>query len=533
MKIVIVGGGAGGASCAARLGRLSPQADITVLEKTNETSIASCGLPYYIGGVIENRNEMQVASPRLLKDLFNVDVLLNHEAVKINVKDKHVETAAGDRFPYDKLVLSPGATARRPAIPGLDEIPHFTVKTLADADKIKGYIQTNTPHSVAIIGGGFIGVETAESMVRLGLKTSLIDFADQVLNPLDKDMVCQIHGTMRENGIELFLSDGIRDCTHKKIRLSSGKEVAADLLIMAVGLQPDTRLAREAGMAVNENGYIKTDEFMRTSIEDIYACGDGVEVTDFISGLNTAIALAGPANRQGRLIANHIMGKPYAYSGTQGTGVVKVFGLTAAFTGHNEKQLCAQGREFEKMIVWGLSHAGYYPDSRPLALKILYAKEGRILGAQAVGAEGVDKRIDVIATLIRLNGSVEDLRDAELCYAPPYSSAKDIINVAGMAIENARNGLVKPYFGTDFSGMQVIDVRPAEDFAQGHIPGAINIPSRLLRATLPDVPTDKPIVLCCRRGYNSYVAGRILENHGVGIYNYAGGFWQYEAMTKL
>ena len=533
MKIVIVGGGAGGASCAARLRRLSNDLEITVLEKTNETSMASCGLPYYIGDVIDNRDVMQVASPQLFKDLFAIDVLLNHEVVKINVQDKNVQTVPGDVFPYDKLVLALGAGACVPPIAGLDKIPYFTVKMLADADRIKDYIKTNNPKSVAVIGGGFIGVETAENMVHLGFKTSLIDLSDQVLAPLDKDMVCQIHGIMRENGIDLILSDCVREFTNDKIILSSGKEVAADFVVMAAGITPETKLAKEAGIAVNAKGYIKTNEFMQTNVQDIYACGDSVEVKDFVSGVDTAIALAGPANRQGRQIADHIAGAPYAYTGTQGTGVVKIFGLTAAFTGNNEKQLQASGCEFEKMIVWAFSHAGYYPDPKPLALKVLYNKNGKILGAQAVGAEGADKRIDVIATIMRLNGTIKDLRDAELCYAPPYSSAKDVVNIAGMAIENVQKGLTKPYFGTDFSGVLVIDVRPADVFALGHIPGAVNIPGGILRSKLADIPKDKPIVICCRRGYNGYVAGRTLADLGVDIYNYAGGFWQYDALTKL
>ncbi len=534
MKIVVVGGGAGGASFAARMRRLDDKAEITILEKTAETSIASCGLPYFVGDVIEDRENMQVAKPALFKNLFNIDIKLNAEVVKIDTENKTVITFDGNKYEYGKLVLSLGAEPFVPQIDGIENMPHFVLKHLADADKIKAFIKQNNVKSAAVVGGGFIGVEIAENLVHLGLKTSLIELAPQVLMPLDEDMVCQIHTEMKNKGIDLYLGDGLKKIEPQQVVLNSGAKVGAEMVILAIGVKPNTYLAKEAGIALTERGSIKTNEFMQTNIADIYACGDSVAVKDFVSGNEVMIALAGPANRQGRLIADHIVGKnPYPYNATQGTGIVKVFGLTAAFTGNCEKQLQKSGVQYEKMLIWGNSHAGYYPDAKALTLKVLYDAQGKILGAQAVGSEGVDKRIDVIATIMRLGGTVEDLRDAELCYAPPYSGAKDPVNMIGMAICNARDGLVKPYFSNDFSDMVVLDVRPEAVYNQEHINGAINIPAGQLRNRLGELPKDKTIMIHCFKGYTSYVAARILLQNGFDkVLSYAGGWQQYKAMTK-
>ena len=534
MRIVVVGGGAGGASFAARMRRLDNNAQITILEKSNETSIASCGLPYFIGGVIENRDNMQVASPALMKKLFDIDVRLDTEVVKINPQDKNVVTARGEVLEYDKLVLATGAKAFVPTINGLDNLPHFTVKSLTDADKIKAFIAEHHPKTAVVIGGGFVGVEVAENLCHLGIETSLVEMAPQVLMPLDEDMIAQIHKEMRSKGLKLYLGDGLKEIESDGVVLNSGQKVKADMVILAIGVRPETEVAKAAGIKLTERGAVVTNEFMQTNYPDIYACGDSVAVKDFVSEQSTMIALAGPANRQGRLIADHIaQNNPYPYTGTQGTGIVKVFDLTAAFTGNNEKQLQRAGTSYQKMIIIANSHAGYYPDAQALTLKVLYNQEGKILGAQAVGKEGVDKRIDVIATVMRLGGTTADLRDAELCYAPPYSGAKDPVNLIGMAIENVRQGLVKPYFGTDFADMFVLDVRPTAVYEQEHIEGAINIPAAQIRTRLNELPKDKTIMVHCFKGYTSYVVARILMQNGFeNVLSYSGGWTFYKSLQK-
>ena len=534
MKIVIVGGGAGGSSFAARMRRLDEKADITILEKTEETSIASCGLPYFIGDVIEDRSDMQVASPAFFKQLFNIEVQLNAEVVLINPQEKFVQTADGRKFIFDKLVIATGTTPFIPQIDGLENMPHFIVKTLADADKIKTFIEQKKPEKATIVGGGFIGLEVAENLSHLGIKTALVEMADQVLLPLDIDMVPQVHTELKKNGVELYLKDGLKKIEPKKLLLNSGKEIPSDILILAVGMRPETKLAEASGIKLTEKGLIITNAYMQTNFADIYACGDNVAVKDFVTGNLTMIALAGPANRQGRLIADHIAGHhPYSYTGTQGTGIVKVFDKTIAFTGNNEKQLQQNGIDYEKMIILANSHAGYYPGAESITLKVLYSSDGQILGAQAVGKEGVDKRIDIIATIMRLKGTTADLRDAELCYAPPYSGAKDPINLIGMAIENVRQGLVKPYFGIDFNDMFVLDVRPPQIYAQEHIDGAVNIPAGQIRSRLAELPKDKIIMVHCFKGYTSYVVARILMQNGFNhVLSYAGGWNFYKTIKE-
>ena len=530
MHIVIVGGGAGGLSCAARLRRLDNSARITVLEKTNEVSVASCGLPYYISGIIADRANMQVASAAMLKKVFDIDVRLCCSVKNIDPQNKIVILQDNAELSYDKLVLAPGAKAFMPDIPGIDKPHCFTVKSLNDADNIKSYIAHHTIRSAVVIGGGFIGIETAENLYETGIKTFLAEAAPQILPPLDDDMVCQLHSRLRQKGIELHLQDGLKEITDSEVKLNSGKSLPADLVILALGIRPDTSFLAQSGIELTEKGLIKTNENMQTNIPDIYACGDSVAIKDFVSGKPAMIALAGPANRQGRLIADHIAGRAYPYNASQGTGIVKVFDLTAAFTGNNEKQLKANNIPYEKMLVWSSSHAGYYPNATPLALKVLYDKDAKILGAQAVGYENIDKIIDVIATVQRLGGTAADLRDAELCYAPPYSSAKSPVNIIGMAIENVRQKLVNPYFGTDFSDMFVLDVRPAKNYEAEHIPGAVNIPAAQIRERLDELPKDKPVLVHCFKGYTSYIICRILMANGFNnVFSYAGGWQQYKA----
>lgn len=532
MNILIIGGGAGGSSCAARLRRLDNSADITILEKTEETSIASCGLPYYIGNVIADRGKMQVASAELFDKLFDIQIKTGCEVTAVNPEKKTVTTALGEEYSYDKLVIASGAKPFVPPINGLEKLPYFVVKHLSDADRIKEFIKSNAIKDAVVVGGGFIGVEVAENLNHLGIKTSLVELADQILMPLDNDMVRFVQKKMKDNGIELYLSDGLKEITADGLILNSGKTVKAGMVILAIGVRPDTDFLKQSGIKLSERGSILTNEFMQTNFDDIYACGDNVAVKDFVSDQTVMIALAGPANRQGRLIADHIAGKAYPYTATQGTGIVKVFDLTAAFTGNNEKQLQRANIPYEKMVITAASHAGYYPDAQELTLKVLYNKEGKILGAQAVGTQGVDKRIDVIATVMRLNGTTKDLRDAELCYAPPYSSAKDPVNIMGMAIENVRDGLVEPYFGTDFKDMFVLDVRLPEMYQAEHIDGAVNIPGAQVRKRLNELPKDKTIMVHCVKGYTSYVVARILMQNGFkNVLSYAGG-WSYYKKQK-
>lgn len=532
MNILIIGGGAGGSSCAARLRRLNNSADIIILEKTKETSIASCGLPYYIGNVIADRGKMQVASAELFDKLFDIQIKTSCEVTAVNPEKKIVTTAQGEEYSYDKLVIASGAKPFVPPVNGLEKLPYFVVKHLSDADKIKEFIENNAIKDAVVVGGGFIGVEVAENLNHLGIKTSLVELADQILMPLDNDMVRPVQKKMKDNGIELYLSDGLKEITEDGLILNSGKTVKAEMVVLAIGVRPDTDFLKQSGIKLTERGSILTNEFMQTNFDDIYACGDNVAVKDFVSNQTVMIALAGPANRQGRLIADHIAGKPYPYTATQGTGIVKVFDLTAAFTGNNEKQLQRANIPYEKMVITAASHAGYYPDAQELTLKVLYNKEGKILGAQAVGTQGVDKRIDVIATVMRLNGTTKDLRDAELCYAPPYSSAKDPVNIMGMAIENVRDGLVDPYFGTDFKDMFVLDVRPPEMYQAEHIDGAVNIPGAQVRKRLNELPKDKTIMVHCVKGYTSYVVARILMQNGFkNVLSYAGG-WSYYKKQK-
>ena len=534
MRTIIIGGGAGGSGCAARLRRLDENMEILILEKTGETSIASCGLPYYIGGVIAERNKMQVAKPEMMKSLFNIEIKLNSEVTEINPQNKSVTTKDGESYPYDKLVIATGAVPFIPKIKGLNSLPHFAVKHLSDADNIKTYIKEHNIKQATVVGGGFIGVEVAENLHHLGIETTLVEMMPQILPPMDEDTVCYLEQEMQKAGIKLELGDGLSEIIEGGLVLNSGKLIQTEMVILALGVRPVAAIALKAGIKLTTKGSIVTNEYMQTNVEDIYACGDNVAVKDFISEDKGMIALAGPANRQGRCIADHICGTPYPYKASQGTGIVKVFGLTGAFTGNNEKQLQEKGISYEKMLITGSSHAGYYPNAQNLTLKVLYEKKsGKILGAQAVGKEGVDKRIDVIATIMRLGGTTADLRDAELCYAPPYSSAKDPINMIGMAIENVRQGLVKPCFGTEFKGMTIIDVRPPEVYNTAHMKNAINIPAGKIRERLNKIPQDKPIMVHCFKGYTSYVVSRILVQHGFKeVYSYAGGWEQYIAESK-
>ena len=531
MRVIIIGGGACGASTAARVRRLDENAEIIILEKTDEISIANCGLPYYTSGVISDREQMLVSSPQKFKSWFNIDVRLNSEVVKINPDEKSVELKSGEKLTYDKLVLAQGASPVVPDFPGMPREKVFTVRTLLDADRIKAYIKDNNVKKAVVIGGGFIGIEMAENFIEMGLETTLIEAQSQILAPVDYEAAAFVQNEMRDRGVELILSDAVKEFRGNKIILNSSREVELDIVIMAIGVRPELALAKSIGLEV-ERGIV-VNEYMETSCPDIYAGGDGVLVKDFVTGGETLVPLAGPANRQGRIIADNISGLKSTYKNSQGSSVLKVFGLTAASVGNNEKQLKAKGISYWKTIIFGRDHAGYYPDSIQIMFKLLFTPEGKILGAQAVGEDGVEKRIDVISSVMRNGGGIQELLDSELCYAPPYSSAKDPVNILGMCADNILKGFFKPAFFEDIEGSYLIDVRAKEVFETKTIQGAVNIPISEIRGRLDEIPKDRKVILFCNTGHTSYIAARILEQAGFNnVYSLTGGIALYKEIVK-
>jgi len=533
MRIIVVGGGAAGASSAARLRRLNEDAEIIILEKTDEISIANCGLPYFCSDVISDRSKMLVSNPTVFKNLLNVEVRLNSGVTSINREKKSVTVNNEYELEYDKLVLALGASPIKPPIEGINNENIFTVRMLKDADRIKDFVKKHDVKNAVVVGGGFIGLEMAENFVHMGLSTSVIELSKQLLTPIDADMAAFVHNQMRDNGVTLHLSDGVKAFEEKEIVLNSGTKVPYDIAILAIGVRPETTLAKESGLELGAKGGIAVNEFMQTSDENIYAAGDSVEIKDFMDDSNTIIPLAGPANRQGRIIADNISGLKSTYKKTQGTAVVKIFDLTVANTGNNEKQLIAKNIEYKKIHVLGNSHATYYPGSFPMFIKLLFTQDGKILGAQATGLDGVEKRIDVIATIMRLNGKVQDLIDSELSYAPPYSSAKDPVNILGMAADNILKRLVTPAFYEDLNDAYLVDVRNENEFKFKTIEGAINISHSELRKNPDIIPRDKKVILFCNRGFQSYVASRILLQKGfTNVSSLSGGFSFYKEQIK-
>lgn len=531
MRTVIIGGGACGASAAARIRRLDESAEIIVLEKTGEISIANCGLPYYTSGVINDREKMLVSSPEKFREWFNINVKLNTEVININPDEKFVETADGEKINYDKLVLAQGAKPFVPPIEGIPEQKVFTVRTLFDADNIKSYIKEKGVRKAIVIGGGFIGVEMAENLNEMGLETTLIEQQNQILAPVDYEIAAFLHNEMRDRGIELVLSDGVKKFNDNKVILNSSREIEFDIIIMAIGVRPEITLAKNAGLETARG--IIVNENLQTSNPDIYAGGDGVEIKDFVTGENTLIPLAGPANRQGRIIADNICGIESAYKNSQGTSVLKVFDLTAASVGNNEKQLKSKNIPYWKTFVFSKDHAGYYPGAVEVLYKLLFSPDGKILGAQGVGLDGVEKRIDVISSIMRNGGKIQELLDSELCYAPPYSSAKDAVNILGMNADNILRGLLKPAYFEDLENSYLIDVRQREIFEISTIEGAVNIPIAQLRNRINEVPRDKKVILFCNTGYTSYNASRILIQNGFNnVYSLCGGISLYKELVK-
>lgn len=533
MRILVVGGGACGASAAARCRRLNDEAEIIILEATDEISIANCGLPYYTSDVINSREKMIVSSPMRFKNLLNIEVRLNSRVTEINKKNKTVTVNGKENLSYDKLILATGASPVIPPIAGVNGNKIFTVRTLKDGDGIKDILRTGKAKNAVVIGGGFIGIEMAENFVHAGLNTTLVELSDQILAPLDKEVAAFAHNTMRKNGVELILGDGVKEFENDFITLNSGKKIPYDIAILAIGVRPDVALAKSAGLEIGTLGGVKVNEYMQTSDPDIYAGGDSVEIKDFITGKNTIIPLAGPANRQGRIIADNINGFKSVYKNSQGTAVVKVFDLTIANVGNNEKQLLKNNIPYKKTFIFNNSHAGYYPDATRTLYKLLFNEQGKILGAQAAGYEGVEKRIDVISTIMRNNGTIQEMLDSELSYAPPYGSAKDGVNILGMHADNILKGLVKPAFMEDLKDSLLVDVREKPFFDAETIDGAINIPTSQMRERLNEIPKDKKIVLFCNTGFQSYVASRILLQKGyTEVFSLSGGIELFKELIK-
>lgn len=540
-KIVIIGGVAGGATTAARLRRLSEEDEIILFEKGEYISFANCGLPYYIGDVIKDRDHLLLQTVEGMREKLNVDVRNFSEVVAINREEKtvtvvHHPSQKTYTETYDKLIISTGAKAIVPPIPGLDEADNvFTLRNIPDMDHIKKYIESNNVQKAAVVGAGFIGLEMMENLVDLGLEVSVVEMAPQVMPPIDFEMAQIVHQQIGLHGVTLLLGDGVQKFENngRKIVLNSGDEVEADMVLLSIGVLPESNLAKEAGLSLGVKGAVQVNEQLQTEDPDIYAIGDVIEVRDFITGQPTVIPLAWPANRQGRILADSLHGTEINYSGTMGTSIAKVFELTVATTGSNERTLKANNVAYEVVHVHPNSHAGYYPGATPLAIKLLFAPDGKVLGAQIVGIEGVDKRIDVIATAIKLGATVYDLSNLELAYAPPYSSAKDPVNIAGYAAENILKNKVETIQWSQVNdlvkeGAFFLDVREECELATGTIENSKIIPLPTLRGRLDQLPKDQTIHVFCQVGHRGYNATRILMNHGYKVKNLDGGYKTYK-----
>ena len=540
-KIVIVGGVAGGASCAARMRRLDESAEIVMFEKGEYISFANCGLPYYIGDTIKDRENLIIQTPQKFKDRFNVDVRTNAEVISINPAEKTVSVRNGKSTyneRYDALVLSPGTSPIRPPLRGIDSPVVFTLRNIPDTDRIRAYVDSKQARRAVVIGGGFIGLEMAESLRHRGLEVTLVEMLDQVFTPADKEMASVLHQHLIMNGVRLVLADGVKEIlptgdTSAEVLLNGGERIPTELIILSIGVKPDTEFVKKSGIAVGERGTIVVDQHMRTDKPDIYAVGDAVEVVDFISGKKVHIPLAGPANRQGRIAADNIAGIDTAYKNTQGTAICKIFDLTAAVTGLNEKNAKKWGIPYIKSYTHGSSHASYYPGSFPLSIKILFEpKTGKLLGAQVIGKDGIDKRIDVFATALRHGLTVYDLAELELAYAPPYGSAKDPVNIAGFVAQNIIEGRMPVFYAEDVASIdgsrqQLLDVRTKTEYEQGAFENAVCIPVDELRSRIGELNKEKEILIYCQVGLRGYLATRMLMQLGFRVMNLSGGYKTY------
>ncbi len=548
MKVLIVGGVAGGATAAARIRRLDEKAEITVFERSGYISYANCGLPYYIGDVITDPEDLTLQTPESFFTRFRINMKVHHEVTAVHPDKKTISVKnleLGEEFEeaYDKLILSPGAKPTQPRLPGVGIEKLFTLRTVEDTFRIKEYITRHQPKSAVLAGGGFIGLELAENLRDLGMDVTIVQRPKQLMNPFDADMASFIHSEMRRHGVTLALGYTVEGFEEKDggvdVLLKDEAPLHADMVVLAIGVTPDTQLAKDAGLELGIKGSIVVNDRMETSAPDIYAAGDAVQVKHYVTGQDALISLAGPANKQGRIIADNICGGSSRYLGSQGSSVIKVFDMTAAVTGVNETNARKAGLNVDTVILSPMSHAGYYPGGRVMTMKVVFEKETyRLLGAQIVGYEGVDKRIDVLAAAIHAGMNAVELKDLDLAYAPPYSSAKDPVNMAGFMIDNISRGLLKQWHMKDLDvlprdgSVTLLDVRTAEEYSGGHIEGFQNVPVDELREHLDEIEKEKPVYLICQSGLRSYIAARILEGNGYKAYNFSGGFRFYDAVVN-
>lgn len=545
-KVVIVGGVAGGASAAARLRRLDENAEIVMFEKGEFISFANCGLPYYVSGEIKEQSALTLQTPKSFNARFNVDVRILSEVIAINPDEKKVtvkKVVDGTTYEesYDELVLSMGADPIRPNIKGIESNKVFTIRNIPDTLRLKEYVDYKKPQRAVVVGGGFIGLEIAENIKAVGVDVTIVEMSNQVIAPIDYDMAAEVHCHLRSKGVKLMLNSALEEIEEKDNALEvtiSGKKVETDMVVMAIGVKPESKMAVEAGIEVNSRGAIKVDSHMRTNIKNIYAIGDVIEITNFITKEKSYVPLAGPANKQGRIVADNICGLGTVYTGTQGSSVMKVFDITVASTGLNEKEAERQGLDYGKVYTYSANHATYYPGATMMAIKTIYEKKtGKILGAQIIGRDGVDKRCDVYAVAIRANMTAYDLTNLELCYAPPYGSAKDPVNMAGYVIENTLTGKVEHICWDDLGAAKadengiLLDVRTEAEVANGGIiDGFINIPVDNLRARISELDKSKTIYITCQIGLRGYIAARILSQLGYKCKNFGGGYRFYKIL---
>lgn len=547
MKVVIVGGVAGGATAATRLRRLNEHAQITVFERSGYISYANCGLPYYIGGVIEDKEELTLQTPESIWDRFRIDMKVHHEVTDIDTSQKTVTVHNLDNGKvyeesYDKLILSPGAKPVMSNLPGMDNEKIFTLRTVEDTLKIRAFVEERKPKTAVMVGGGFIGLEVAENLCDLGVKVTVVQRPKQLMNTLDYDMATLVHNKLRSKGISLKLGGdviGFEEKERLQVLLKDDEPVSADMVLMAIGVSPESTLAKKAGLKLGMKGAIVVNDKMETSVPDIYAVGDAVQVKHTVTGKDAVISLAGPANKQGRIAADNICGLDSHYKGSMGSSVIKLFDMTAANTGLTEKAAKDAGIDYERVVLSPASHAGYYPGAKVMTMKVVYEKNTlRILGAQIVGYDGADKRLDVIATAISAGLKADMLKDLDLAYAPPYSSAKDPVNMAGFMIDNIVTGKVKQFHWDELDklpqdgSVTLLDTRTQGEYARGHVDGFINIPVDDLRESLENIDKSKPVYVMCQSGLRSYIACRILAGEGFDCYNFSGGYRFYENIIK-
>ena len=548
MKVVIVGGVAGGATAATRIRRLDENAQIIVIERTGYISYANCGLPYYIGGVIKDKDDLTLQTPESFLERFQIDVRVEQEVTGIDASKKTVTIKRLDNGQeyeesYDKLILSPGARPVRPDLPGIDDNRVFFLRTVEDTFKIRAFVENTKPETAVMIGGGFIGLEIAENLSDLGVKVTIIQRPDHVMNTLDYDMAALVHAKLMSKGIDLKLGSNVigfeSNADKLSVLLKDDELVRTDMVLMAVGVTPETTLAKKAGLSLGLKNAIVVNDKMETSAADIYAVGDAVMVKHYVTGNDAVIALAGPANKQGRIAADNICGFESHYKGSMGSSVLKLFDMTVASTGITEKAAKQAGVIYDKVVLSPASHAGYYPGAKVMTMKLIYAKEDlHILGAQIVGFDGVDKRIDVIATAIQAGMRADALKDLDLAYAPPYSSAKDPVNMAGFMIENIETGKIKQFHFDEVDmllendNVTLLDVRTEFEYRLSHVEGFINIPVDDLRERIGEIEPEKPVYIMCQSGLRSYIACRILMQNGFDCYNFSGGYRFYNSIIS-